>query len=148
MALQTVRKDGIYLISTLLAAVTGLMPMTPFVAATMLAMAANAPIGYIFLLITGAWVICTLMAIGMVGSSRRSHLWFSIASSSIVSLLSGYGVILLATGQKLYDPLYFTAPVSLWVWEAVPFVFNALQLILSILRYQRLSTSEVRLCPQ
>jgi hypothetical protein len=138
----------IYGISTILAFVTGLMPFVPLVAASVMAIAANLPVGYIFGLIAGTWLTCNLIAIAHLGSQKSFPLKVAIVGSSIVLFLCGYALILLMSGQQVNDPLYFTAPISAWAWEAIPFVFNAIQLVLSILQYQQLRTSEVTPCPQ
>jgi hypothetical protein len=139
----------IYGISTILAFITGLMPFAPLLAATVMAIAAKSPVGCILGLIAGAWLICNLVTIAYLGSRKSFPLMFAIGGSSIVFLLCGFGLFLLASApQKLYDPLYFTPPISAWAWEAIPFVFNSIQVVLSILRYQQLHICEVTPCPQ
>jgi hypothetical protein len=148
--MQLLKGSGarIYRISTVLAFVTGLMAFVPIVAAAIFAGAATSLIGCIFLLVTGAWMVCNLIAIIFLGSRKSFPSGCAIAGSSAVSLLCGYGLILLASNQQVNDPLYFTAPISARAWEAIPFVSNTIQVVLSILRYQQLRTSEVTPCPQ
>jgi hypothetical protein len=128
----------IYGISTILAFLTGLMEAVSWVAAAMFA-GTNSLFAWIVWLILGAWAICNLIAIISLGSQKSFPLGFAIAGSSAVSVVCGYALILLRSGQQVNDPLYFTAPISAWAWETIPFVFNAIQVVLSILRYQQLS---------
>ena len=138
----------IYEISAFLAFVTGLMAFVSILTAAMFAGGATTLIGCIFLLITGTWMICNLIAIDFLWFRKRFPLKFAIVRSSLVSLICGYGLILLASGRQVDDPLIFTAPFSVRAWEAIPFVSNTIRVVLSILRYQQLRTLEVIPCPQ
>jgi len=135
----------IYEISVFLAFVTGLMAFVSILTAAMFAGGATTLIGCIFLLITGTWMICNLIAIDFLWFRKRFPLKFAIVRSSLVSLICGYCLILLASGRQVDDP---TAPFSVRAWGAIPFVSNTIHMVLSILRHQQLRTLEVIPCPQ
>src|SRR6201989_1272493 len=101
----------IYGISTILGFLTGLMSFVSWFAAAMFA-GTNSLFAWIVWLILGAWTICNLIAIISPGSRRSFPSGFAIASSSAVSILCGYALIFLTSGQQVDEPLYFTAPIS------------------------------------
>src|ERR1700760_1357718 len=98
----------IYGISTILAFLTGLMSFVSWVAAAMFA-GTNRLFARIVWLVFGARTICNLIAIISLGSRRSFPSGFAIASSSAVSILCGYALIFLTSGQQVADPLYFTS---------------------------------------
>jgi len=90
-------------------------------------------------LITGAWLICNLVPIIFLGSRKSIASVFGIVGASVVFVFCGYALIVSIT-HDVADPLYFTSPIPMWAWLTIPFLFNAVQAVLSTFRYQQLST--------
>jgi hypothetical protein len=136
----------IYGTSLVLAVIAGLMtigPILAFAAVSMIAGGGNP----IFLLISGPWVICSIAAVFLLGSRSTLSPKFAMASAAIAVFVSGWGLILVARSQKLYDPLYLTTPIPEWAWTVIPLVFNVVLAVFAILRYRQLRTLEVTPCP-
>ncbi len=118
-------EPGLYATALLLAFIAGLMQLLPISAAALWA-GAGSPFSLTVWLIAGVWVICSLTPLFLIDSQSRHGPIFAMVSSSAMMLASGYGLVLLTRSQKLYDPLYFGTPFSLWAWEGIPFTFNAI----------------------
>jgi hypothetical protein len=128
----------LYGISTVLAFLTGLMPFAILLSAAAFAGAHNL-FTLVIWLITGTWLICNLIPIIFLGSRNSLASVFATVGSSVVFVFCGYALFVSIT-HDVADPLYFTSPIPMWAWLTIPFLFNAVQAVLSTLRYQQLST--------
>jgi hypothetical protein len=122
-----------YAAALLLAFITGLMKLLPFSMAALWA-GVGSPFSLTVWLIAGAWLICTLAPLFLINSQNKRGPVLAMISSSMMLVATGNGLVLLARSQKLYDPLYFSTS-SPWVWEGIPFAFNAILLVLAIRQF-------------
>jgi hypothetical protein len=128
--------EALYGTALILAFIAGLMQLLPISAAALWA-GPGSPFSLTVWLIAGPWIICSLAPLFLIGSPSHCGPILAMISSSAMMLASGYGLVLLARSQKLYDPLYFDTPVSLWAWEGIPFAFNAILMALAIRRLHK-----------
>jgi hypothetical protein len=136
--MQFFTKPGyiVYGLSTLLAFVTGCMPFLLLLIAAAF-VGASDKWNRLFLVALGAWVLCFLIPLIFLASRTKVPAWLAIIGSFAIVVYCAYALVTIRPGNA--NPVLvagLSIPISLWL--AIPFLFNAFHIVISLFRYQQI----------
>ena len=115
---------------------TGGMVALPWIAAAAFA-GWISPFALTTLIVIAVWVACNLTALSSFVAQPRRAATFALCGSMLVTVISVYCLVY-SLHHSVYDPLYFTAPLAIWIWLGIPLFFNSVEASFSIIRLLRI----------